>query len=49
MEFRLTYAGELLAYKDRNKHQNRQHSLHIHHVRTIFHKQLKVLWDNILS
>ena len=45
MEFRLTYAGELAAYKDRDKRQKRRHSFHIHDVRKHFHKQLKVLWE----
>ncbi len=43
MEFRLTYAGRLLAHKDDGK--LRQRSLHVHDVRKEFHKQLKVLWS----
>ena len=37
MEFRLTYAGELLAKRGR--------SLHVHNIRREFHKQLKILWN----
>jgi hypothetical protein len=42
MEFRLTYAGPLLAHKD--GHRARERSLHVHDLRKEFHKQLKVLW-----
>lgn len=41
MEFRLTYAGKLLAHNE-NK-QGR--SLHVHDIRREFHKQLRVLWS----
>lgn len=43
MEFRLTYAGRLLAHKDNIK--LRERSLHVHEIRKSFHKQLKVLWQ----
>jgi hypothetical protein len=42
MEFRLTYAGRLLAHRDGA--QLPQRSLHIHEIRRVFHKQLKALW-----
>jgi hypothetical protein len=42
MEFRLTYAGKLLAHKDGAALPER--SLHVHSVRREFHKQLKALW-----
>jgi hypothetical protein len=42
MEFRLTYAGRLLAHRDGA--QMPQRSLHIHEIRRVFHKQLKALW-----
>ena len=38
MEFRLTYAGKLLAHKGGR-------SGHVHDIRQEFHKQLKVLWN----
>ena len=41
MEFRLTYAGQLLAYNDKKPGR----SLHIHAIRREFQKQLKILWD----
>jgi hypothetical protein len=43
MEFRLTYAGRLLAHKDTGK--LRERSLHVHDIRQAFHKQLQVLWE----
>lgn len=42
MEFRLTYAGPLLAHKDDGR--LRERSLHIHEIRKVFYKQLMVLW-----
>jgi hypothetical protein len=42
MEFRLTYAGRLLAHTTSNRMRTR--SYHIHDIRKEFHKQLKVLW-----
>jgi hypothetical protein len=44
MEFRLTYAGQLLAHKDNEK--LRERSLHVHSIRRALHKQLKVLWSS---
>jgi hypothetical protein len=44
MDFRLTYAGKLLAHKDGAMLPER--SLHIHAVRREFHKQLKTLWTS---
>lgn len=41
MEFRLTYAGKLLAHRN-NKQQDR--SLHVHEIRKEFHQQLRNLW-----
>ena len=38
MEFRLTYAGKLLAHR-------RGRSKHIHAIRQVFHEQLKSLWN----
>ena len=38
MEFRLTYEGKLLAHKGGR-------SGHVHDIRQVFHKQLKVLWN----
>ena len=38
MEFRLTYAGKLLAHKGGR-------SRHVHNIRQELHKQLKVLWN----
>ena len=38
MEFRLTYAGRLLAHKGGR-------SGHVHDIRQKFHEQLKVLWN----
>lgn len=38
MEFRLTYAGKLLAHRGGR-------SLHIHAIRQVFHQQLKSLWN----
>ena len=38
MEFRLTYAGRLLAHKGGR-------SGHVHDIRQEFHKQLKILWN----
>lgn len=43
MEFRLTYAGRLLAHTDDRRLAER--SLHVHEIRKVFHKQLKALWD----
>jgi hypothetical protein len=43
MEFRLTYAGSLLA--QRNDKRIAERSLHIHEIRKVFHKQLKALWE----
>ena len=42
MEFRLTYSGKLLAHRDDDR--LRERSLHVHDLRRVFHKQLKVLW-----
>ena len=42
MEFRLTYAGRLLAHTENVR--KRARSLHVHDIRKEFHKQLKVLW-----
>ena len=43
MEFRLTYAGQLLAHRDDKRLEQRK--LHVHKLRQEFHKQLKLLWD----
>lgn len=43
MDFRLTYAGRLLAHKDNDRLPQR--SLHVHCLRQEFHKQLKALWS----
>jgi hypothetical protein len=43
MEFRLTYAGRLLAHTENAR--KRARSLHVHDIRKEFHKQLKVLWS----
>lgn len=43
MEFRLTYAGPLLAHTDDGRKPER--SLHIHKIRRAFHKQMKALWE----
>lgn len=43
MEFRLTYAGSLLA--QRNDKRIAERSLHIHAIRKVFHRQLKALWE----
>jgi hypothetical protein len=47
MEFKLTYAGPLLAHKDTGatRERLRQRSLHVHTMRKIFHGQLKTLWS----
>lgn len=42
MEFRLTYAGPLYAYRTGGSGKDR--SLHIHSIRKVFHKQLAALW-----
>jgi hypothetical protein len=42
MEFRLTYAGQLLAHRDDKRLEQR--SLHVHAIRRVFHKQLAALW-----
>ena len=42
MEFRLTYAGRLLAYRTDKK--ERERALHIHEIRRHFHQQLQRLW-----
>ena len=41
MEFRLTYAGKLLAYNETKQGR----SLHVHGIRREFHKQLRILWN----
>ena len=38
MEFRLTYAGQLLSHK-------KGRSRHVHEIRQEFHEQLKILWN----
>ena len=43
MEFRLTYAGRLLAHTTNAR--LRERGLHVHEIRKEFHKQLKVLWS----
>jgi hypothetical protein len=43
MQFRLTYAGKLLAHRDDGR--LRERSLHVHEIRREFHRQLKALWD----
>jgi len=43
MHFRLTYADRLLS--TRNDKRSAKRSLHKHHVRRQFHKQLKRLWS----
>ena len=43
MEFRLTYAGKLLAHRDDKRLEQR--SLHVHEIRQQFHQQLKRLWN----
>lgn len=43
MEFRLTYAGRLLAATNDKRVQERSH--HVHDIRQVFHKQLKHLWQ----
>lgn len=43
MEFRLTYAGPLLAHKDTR--QWRERTIDIHNMRREFHKQLERLWQ----
>src|SRR5262249_31095403 len=45
MEFRLTYAGELLSMGDRGGQKLKERSLHVHRIRKVFHRQLKALWD----
>ncbi len=45
MEFRLTYAGPLLAHQEAGKTRLRERSLHVHAIRKVFHKQLKELWS----
>ena len=47
MEFRLTYAGPLVAHRDDKRLPER--SLHVHALRRIFHKQLKTLWSPVLA
>ncbi len=42
MEFRLTYAGLLLAHRDDER--LRERSLHVHDIRKQFHSQLRALW-----
>ena len=42
MEFRLTYAGKLLAHRE---NKTRERSLHVHDIRKEFHKQLRTLWN----
>jgi hypothetical protein len=42
MEFRLTYAGQLLAHRDSKRLSKR--SSHVHAIRKVFHKQLMELW-----
>jgi hypothetical protein len=42
LDFRLTYAGRLLAHQDTQK--LRERSLHVHSIRKAFHRQLKALW-----
>ena len=42
MEFRLTYDGPLLAFRDDSTRFER--ALHVHDIRKRFHKQLAVLW-----
>src|SRR5262249_44789038 len=44
MEFRLTYAGRLLAHRDDGRLPQRK--LHVHDIRREFHKQLNALWDD---
>jgi hypothetical protein len=44
MEFRLTYAGPLLAH--RNDKRLAERSRHVHAIRKEFHKQLDALWKN---
>ena len=43
MEFRLTYADKLLAHRDDDRLPERSH--HVHDIRRVFHKQLKLLWQ----
>src|SRR5262245_49019484 len=42
MQFRLTYAGQLLAHRDDERLPGRK--LHVHDIRREFHRQLKKLW-----
>ena len=44
MEFRLTYAGELLAHRDDWRIRDRPY--HVHKIRQCFHHQLIALWAN---
>jgi hypothetical protein len=44
MEFRLTYAGKLLAHRDDKRLEQRK--LHVHDIRREFHKQLAKLWND---
>lgn len=43
MEFRLTYAGRLPAFKN-NKDKQLERTHEVHRIRRCFHKQLKELW-----
>jgi hypothetical protein len=43
VEFRLTYAGPLLA--ERNDKRRFERSLHVHNIRRQFHRQLAMLWE----
>jgi hypothetical protein len=47
MEFRLTYDGPLLSFRETESETKRVHkrSLHIHSIRKQFHRQLKLLWS----
>jgi hypothetical protein len=44
MEFRLTYAGQLLAHRDDKRLLERSH--HVHGIRKEFHLQLAKLWTD---
>jgi hypothetical protein len=46
MEFRLTYAGPLLAHRDTgaSRERLRERSRHVHEIRRALHTQLKILW-----
>ena len=43
MQFRLTYTGRLLSYRDDGA-AIRARAKHKHEIRKEFHKQLKALW-----